>query len=345
MKKINLILLFLLVFTLGYSKPIILKNIRFNGDPPQMVLDVEGNIKPKYHISYDDHNRYLFIEFFNSTPSTNLKNKIVNGSYVKKVTIRKYSNSTGIFIYFNKNVHYTTSYRSSPTRFVLDFNRNSEKKEYTIVVDAGHGGKDPGAIGFNKYHEKDLALKIAKELKIALQKDFNVIMTRDSDVFVTLSGRPNIGNRAHADFFVSIHLNANNSSALKGSDVFYFSRKESDYAKKISKYENSFGNIDGKDQSDIKLIMGQLAYNKNKEISYGIAKNLVNSYSRRLSMQNRGAHGANFAVLRGFDGPGILVETGFVTNTSDLNKLKSSKYQKLAADEIAKAIKNYFYKK
>ncbi|MCK5780335.1 MAG: N-acetylmuramoyl-L-alanine amidase, partial [Psychrilyobacter sp.] len=311
MRKINLLLLFFTLITFGFAKPIILKNIRFNGEPsPQMVVDVEGSIKPKFHISYDELNRYLFIEFFNTSPSSNLKNKLVNGSYVKKVTIRKYGNSTGVFIFFNRNVHYDTHYRSSPTRFVLDFNRNTKKKEYTIIVDAGHGGKDPGATGFNKYHEKDLALKIAKELKKALEKDFNVIMTRDDNTFISLSGRPNIGNRVNADFFVSIHLNANLGSALKGVDVFYFSRKQSDYAKKISKFENSFGNIDGEDESDIKLIMGQLSYNKNKEVSYEISRNLVNSYSKRLSMQNRGAHGANFAVLRGFDGPGILVETG-----------------------------------
>ncbi len=89
--------------------------------------------------------------------------------------------------------------------------------------------------------------------------------------------------------------------------------------------------------------MGQLFYKKNKEVSAKVAQNLVNSFSKRLRLRNRGAHGANFAVLRGFDGPGILVEAGFITNTSDISKLKQTKYQKLAADEIAKAIKQHFY--
>ena len=343
MRKINLILLFFILITFGFSQQITLKNVRFNGNPPQMVIDVEGNIKPKYNINYDGHNRLLFVEFFNTKASPNLKNRIINGNYVKKVYIRRYSTSVGVFITFNKNVNYSANYWSNPTRFVLDFDRNAAKKEYTIVVDAGHGGKDPGASGFNKYHEKDLALRIAKQLQTSLKKDFNVIMTRTTDKFITLSERPRMGNRKKADFFVSIHLNANNSSEIRGADVFYFSRTESDYAKKVAAFENSVGDKYGENTSDIKLIMGQMFYTKNKEISAKVAQSLVNSYSRRLNMKNRGAHGANFAVLRGFDGPGILVEAGFISNASDVTKLKQTKYQKIAADEIAKAIRNHFY--
>lgn len=343
MRKINLILLFFILATIGFSKQILLKNLRFNGNPPQMVIDVEGNVKPKYNISYDEQNRYLFIEFLNTRASSNLKNKIINGSYVKSVRVRKYKNSTGIFIFFKNNINYSARYWSNPTRFVLNFDKNKTKKEYTIIVDAGHGGKDPGATGFNRYHEKDLALKITKYLKTNLLKDFNVIMTRSNDSFISLSGRPNIGNKYKGDFFVSVHLNSNNSSQANGSDIFYFSRTESDYAKKVAAFENSAGDKFGENADDITLIMGQLFYKKNKEVSAKVAQNLVSSYSKRLRMTNRGAHGANFAVLRGFDGPGILVEAGFITNTSDISKMKKAKYQKLAADEIAKAIKQHFY--
>ena len=343
MRKINLILLFFILVTIGFSKQILLKNLRFNGNPPQMVIDVEGNIKPKYNISYDEHNRYVFVEFLNTKASSNLKNKIINGSYVESVKVRKYKTSTGVFIFFKNNINYSDRYWSNPTRFVLNFDKNKDKKEYTIIVDAGHGGKDPGATGFNRYHEKDLALKITKYLKTNLQKDFNVIMTRNNDSFISLSGRPNIGNKYKGDFFVSIHLNANNSSQANGADIFYFSRTESDYAKKVAAFENSVGDKFGENTDDITLIMGQLFYKKNKEISAKVAQNLVNSYSKKLRMRNRGAHGANFAVLRGFDGPGILVEAGFITNTSDISKLKQARYQKLAASEIAKAIKKHFY--
>ncbi len=343
MKQLKIILLFFAITILSFSEPILLKNIRFNGTPPQMVIDVDGTVKPKYLISYDEQNRYLFVEFLNTKASSTLKDRIINGQYVKKVKIRKYSNSTGVFVFFNKNIKYSASYRSNPVRFVLDFGKNTAKKEYTVVIDAGHGGKDPGAIGFNRYYEKDIALKIAKELATKLKGDFNVVMTRSNDSFVSLSGRPNIGNKVKGDFFVSIHLNSNNDARANGVDVFYFSRTESDYAKKVSKYENSFAAISGEKESDIKLISGQLIYNKNKEISAKIAKELVDSYSTRLKMKNRGSHGANFAVLRGFDGPSLLVETGFISNSSDVTKLKQSKYQKIAAEEIAKAIKSYFY--
>ncbi|MCS5421492.1 MULTISPECIES: N-acetylmuramoyl-L-alanine amidase family protein [Psychrilyobacter] len=343
MRKINLILLFFILATIGFSNQILLQNLRFNGNPPQMVIDVEGNVKPKYNISYDEQNRYLFVEFLNTRASSNLKNKILNGSYVKNVQVRKYKNSTGVFIFFKNNINYSARYWSNPTRFVLNFDKNKAKKEYTIIVDAGHGGKDPGATGFNRYHEKDLALKITKYLKTNLSKDFNVIMTRSNDSFISLSGRPNIGNKYKGDFFVSVHLNSNSSSQANGADIFYFSRTESNYAKKVAAFENSVGDKFGENADDITLIMGQLFYKKNKEVSAKVAQNLVNSYSKKLRMTNRGAHGANFAVLRGFDGPGILVEAGFITNTSDISKIKQAKYQKLAADEIAKAIKQHFY--
>jgi len=343
MKKINLILLFFILTTLGFSNQILLKNLRFNGNPPQMVIDVEGNVNPKYNINYDEQNRYLFVEFLNTKASPNLKNRIINGSYVKSVKIRKYNNSTGVFIFFKNNINYNARYWSNPTRFVLNFDKNKAKKEYTIIVDAGHGGKDPGASAFNKYYEKDIALKITKYLKANLQNDFNVVMTRSSDSFISLSKRPNIGNKAKGDFFVSIHLNAHKSSQSSGADVFYFSRTESNYAKKVAAFENSVGSKFGENTDDITLIMGQLFYKKNKEISAKIAQDLINSYSKRLNVKNRGAHGANFAVLRGFDGPGLLVEAGFITNASDITKLKQSKYQRLAADEIAKAIKKHFY--
>ncbi|OQY42608.1 MAG: hypothetical protein B6227_01730 [Fusobacteriia bacterium 4572_74] len=267
MKKINLVLLFFILTTIGFSNQILLKNLRFNGNPPQMVIDVEGNIKPKYNISYDEQNRYLFVEFLNTKASSNLKNKIINGSYVKNIKIRKYNNSTGIFIFFKNNINYSACYWSNPTRFVLNFDKNKAKKEYTIIIDAGHGGKDPGATGFNRYHEKDIALKIAKYLKTNLRKDFNVIMTRTKDSFISLSGRPNIGNKAKGDFFVSIHLNASNSSQGSGADIFYFSRTESNYAKKVAIFENSVGSKFGENADDITLIMGQLFYKKNKEIS------------------------------------------------------------------------------
>ncbi len=100
-----------------------------------------------------------------------------------------------------------------------------QKKKYTIIVDAGHGGNDSGATG-SGLREKDVALDVAQKLASNLKQDYNVIMTRSDDTFVPLGKRAEIGNDANADLFISIHLNAASSTSANGSEVFYFSKKE-----------------------------------------------------------------------------------------------------------------------
>ncbi|WP_297432660.1 N-acetylmuramoyl-L-alanine amidase, partial [uncultured Cetobacterium sp.] len=191
--------------------------------------------------------------------------------------------------------------------------------------------------------EKDIALAVAKKLQTKLSKDFNVIMTRSNDSFISLSERSRIANRGKADIFVSLHLNASKNSSAQGMEIFYFSKKSSPYAEKIASYENSFGEKYGEKTTSIAQIMGELAYNKNMEKSITIARPLNSSLSKRLGMRDRGIYGANFAVLRGFNGPGILVELGFITNKSDVTKLSRDANQNVMADELANKIRSFFY--
>ncbi len=343
MRYYLLFIIMILNGVLSYASGTLAKDIRFNGNPPQMVLDFEGSVKPKYDHNYDEVNRIIFLEFKDTKAANTFVDKNVNGSYVKKVKIVKYPSSVGVFIFLQSNVSYRMSYRSSPMRFVIDFSKRGRKKEYTVVIDAGHGGKDGGAVGFGKYREKDVVLSVAKYLRKELGSDFNIIMTRSTDKFIPLNERARIGNRAKADLFVSIHANSATSKNAKGFEVFYYSKKSSPYAAKVAAFENSFGDEYGEDTSSIAQVKGETEYNLNKRQSTLIADNLVRSYSPALNMRNRGSHGANFAVLRGFDGPGILVELGFISNANDVWKLRRSSYQKKMAKEIAKSIRNHFY--
>lgn len=168
-------------------------------------------------------------------------------------------------------------------------------------------------------------------------------MTRSNDTFISLSERSRIANRGKADIFVSLHLNASKNSSAQGMEIFYFSKKSSPYAEKIASYENSFGEKYGEKTTSIAQIMGELAYNKNMEKSITIARPLNSSLSKRLGMRDRGIYGANFAVLRGFNGPGILVELGFITNKSDVTKLSRDANQNVMADELANKIRSFFY--
>jgi len=318
-------------------------NIRFNGNPPQMVIDMGGSTAPKYNLNYDEVNRLIFLEFANTRAAESFVSKNANGSYVRRVDVVRYPTSVGVFIHLQPNVSYKFSTRNSPTRFVIDFSKKINKKEYTVVLDAGHGGKDGGAVGFGKYREKDVVLAVAKYLREELKGDFNIVMTRSTDVFIPLNERARIGNRANADLFVSIHANSAGAASATGFEVFHYSKQSSPYAAKVAAFENSFGDEYGEDTSSIAQVKGDLEYGNNKRQSARLSENLTKSYSSRLNMRNRGSHGANFAVLRGFDGPGVLVELGFISNSSDVWKLKQSKYQKVMAAEIAKSIRNHFY--
>ena len=339
----KIIVLFLLLSNMLLAKQIQLNKIRLNGNPPQLVVDIDGAQKPKYEMNYDENNRLLFIEFFDTKASSAFKDRFVNGSYIDKVKVVKYAASTGLFVFFKKNVNYRGSFWGKPIRYVLNFSRKVNKKEYTVVIDAGHGGKDPGAIGFGKYKEKDIVLSVAKKLEKKLKSDFNVIMTRSSDKFIPLYKRARIGNQAKADLFISLHANANKNKSADGFEIFYYSQTASGYAKKVAQFENSVGEKFGENTSDIARIATDISYRKNKEESIKFSKPLMSSYSKSLGLKERGEHGANFAVLRGFNGPGALVELGFITNARDVWKMKQSKYQDKMAANIADSVRNYFY--
>lgn len=307
----------------------------------KLTFNFTGSNKSAYQINYDSYNRLIFVEFPGSNLSTKINDKNYSSKYVEEFSTIDYGGSVGFFIKLNKNISYSTSF--SGNDFVFTFNDKSAKKQYTIAIDAGHGGKDPGAIGFNKYYEKNIALAVAKYLRDDLKKDFNIVMTRDSDVFVTLGERPRIANRAKADMFISIHVNSAVKNTLSGMEVFYFSKKSSPYAERIAAFENSVGDKYGEKTSNIVQIMGELAYKKNQEISIGFAKKTSAALAKGLGMKDRGIHGANFAVLRGFNGPGVLVELGFINNKDDINKLINANSQKKMAQEIAKMVRENFY--
>lgn len=335
MKKFLILFLIIGSFCFGGS----ISSVSEKGNKLSFIFT--GSTKSAYQINYDSYNRLIFIEFPGSNLTSKINDKNYTSRYVESFSTVDYGSSIGFFVKLNKNISYSTSF--SGNDFVLSFNDRSGKKQYTIAIDAGHGGKDPGAIGYKKYYEKNIALAVARYLRDELKKDFNVVMTRDSDVFVTLGERPRIANRAKADMFVSIHVNSAVKNTLTGTEVFYFSKKSSPYAERIAAFENSVGDKYGEKTSNIVQIMGELAYKKNQEISVRFASKTSEALAKAMGMRNRGIHGANFAVLRGFNGPGVLIELGFINNKDDIKKLTNPTSQKRMAQEIAKMVRENFY--
>lgn len=222
-----------------------------------------------------------------------------------------------------------------------------------IVIDPGHGGKDPGAIGkTGRNYEKTFTLKVAKKLKERLEKDLDVevILTRDSDEFVSLQDRTKLANEREADLFISIHFNAHNSSKANGIEVYYLSTAKTDEARAVEALENSVvydfeGGEDAvKRYNDLAFILADMAQSEHLEESYQQALKIQNYLIYETGARDRGVKQANFYVLRGAFMPAVLLELGYITNKTEETKIVKDSYQEKLASAIFKGIKDFKYK-
>ena len=232
----------------------------------------------------------------------------------------------------------------------LHSQKSQDKDVFTVVLDAGHGGKDSGNRG-NQYYEKHIALNVTLKIGAILEKnsDINIIYTRKSDVFIPLNKRADIANSAKADLFVSIHCDAHTSNAY-GAGTFVLGLHENDRNFRIAQKENSVifleedyeKNYDGFDpnnpESVISLVLMQETY---LDQSIQAANVIQQSFVRNLKRKNRTVKQAGFLVLRNTYMPSVLVELGFLTNKIEGAYLNSKKGQNEMSEAIAKAIVSY----
>ncbi len=219
----------------------------------------------------------------------------------------------------------------------------------TIVVDAGHGGKDPGAIGAHGTKEKDIALAIAKKLKKVLEKrGFKVILTRSSDRCLTLEERTEIANNADADLFISIHCNWNRKSIVGGTEVYFLSTAKTTWERAVAMRENaSFVRYNGKGKrlNPLDAVLLDMAQAEFLQESEDLAGFIQHGIVSRTGLLNRGVKQAGFYVLYKVFMPAVLVETAFISNPAEERKLKNSEFQwRIArgiADGIVKFKKSY----
>jgi N-acetylmuramoyl-L-alanine amidase len=239
---------------------------------------------------------------------------------------------------------------ADPPRLVLDFTRPSESVPSrrdalmplrTIVLDAGHGGQDPGAVGPAGLMEKDLALDVTRRVARLIEDKLGVkvLLSRDGDHFVPLRDRTSFANRARADLFVSIHANAHREAASQGVETYFLSSEATDSAaRQVAAQENGVVELEksnARGRSDIvKTILWDLAQSEFQLESSRLAEIVLDSMTASLRIPNRGVKQAGFYVLGGAAMPAILIEIGFVTNPREERRLKDSKYR----DEIARAI-------
>ncbi len=218
-----------------------------------------------------------------------------------------------------------------------------------IVIDAGHGGQDPGAIGAHKTYEKHVTLATARALRQALLRTgrYRVALTRDSDVYIMLGERVNIARKLKADMFISLHADSNPVPDAKGFSVYTISDTASDEeAAALAARENAVDELSGMDlgevDKDVADILIDLASRETKTKSAQLADIIVDALHPKVTKLNKTHRYAGFRVLKAPDIPSVLIELGFLTNATDEKLLNSQEYREVVTSSIVRGIDAYY---
>ncbi|MFC2076263.1 N-acetylmuramoyl-L-alanine amidase [candidate division KSB1 bacterium] len=218
-----------------------------------------------------------------------------------------------------------------------------------VVIDPGHGGKDPGAIGRSyRTFEKEITLKIGLNLARLLKErlGIKVILTREDDSFVPLRRRAEIANANKADLFVSIHCNSHRSRSIAGYEIYFLGHAKTDHARAVAQKENEALQFErdmglDKDLENLGFILWDLAQNAYLEESSRVAENLNTSMSRGLTLKSRGVIQSGFTVLVGAFMPSVLVETAYLSNRNEERYLRSADGQMKTAQALLEGVRAY----
>ncbi|MFP4182395.1 N-acetylmuramoyl-L-alanine amidase [Thiohalospira sp.] len=229
-------------------------------------------------------------------------------------------------------------------------NQQGENRDLIIAIDAGHGGEDPGARGPSGTHEKDVVMQIARRLekRVEAAEGMTPLMIRDGDYFVALRDRLRKAREAKADLFVSIHADAFENSRAHGSSVYALSQNgaTSEAAKRLAKSENEADliggvRLDDKDETLASVLM-DLSQTGAIEASLNVGQEVLENMGGVNELHKSDVEQAAFMVLKSPDIPSILVETAFLSNPSEEQRLRSSAHQKKLAASMMSGIRSYF---
>lgn len=222
----------------------------------------------------------------------------------------------------------------------------------TIVLDPGHGGKDPGAVGKKGTQEKEVNLAVTLKLKKLIEQelDITVLLTRGDDRFVSLQDRTKFANDKRADLFISIHSNASKNRDSKGIETYYLSTAKTTEARAVEALENSVVEIyeGGKQASakydDLAIILSDILQAEHLEGSNNLATHIQTNLIAGVKGYDRGVKQANFYVLRGAFMPSVLLELGFLSNPTEEALLANPEYQDRMARTIFEGIKRFKFR-
>jgi len=343
-----------------------LKSIRWKED--RLILKFDKKLRDNqinYFTLYDSKNakyRYVFdIHASMLTSSQSLRKNGINRIKLaqfdtstlrlviennKKIKIRFKKESNQLVINI-KSSTVTKSVSSSTFRAKSTYTSRVDRDKI-IVIDAGHGGKDPGAVGYRNYREKIVVYKISQDLKKILRaRGYKVYMTRDRDKFVKLSYRTKYANKKKADIFISIHANAvakKNAKKVHGIECYFLSPSRSERAEKVAAKENSADlsemNRYGKN-TFLKFLNHHKILASNK-LAIDLQRGMLGALSKKYKVKDGGVREGPFWVLVGAQMPAVLVEVGFISHPAEAKRLVNDKYRKTMALGLADGVERYF---
>ena len=345
----------------------LVKDLRISesAESSRIVIDIQKAPSSKvFHLQNPER---VVVDISNAKLANNFKSSKLTGKLVRGI---RFSNRGKILrIVFDLDGRIKHKYFTLPKsgksdhRLVIDLEKSnssaersnispkkSQGRKIIVVIDPGHGGKDPGAIGPNGTRESNVVLEISLKLADYFNKtiDMQAILSRNDNTFIPLRERMEIAREYNADLFLSIHADALNNSRVKGASVYTLSLKgASDEASKIlAKGQNegsTIGEVDiaGMDKDAISLLT-DLSQNSSMEASKEVGAIILNQLSKAVSIRKKKVQEAGFLVLKSPDVPSVLIETTFISNPGEEAKLNTRRFQDRLAEAIFQGARNYF---
>ena len=339
------------------------KNIRYWSTPDytRVVIDLSEPVEfSKNRILNPDR---LYFDLMNTMIAKEVKTILPVGDGILKV-IRAgqfKTDTVRVVLDLEEIADFNAFVLENPARFVIDvYGKEKVKKPDTviakrrIVIDAGHGGHDPGAVGLQRLYEKNVVLDIALKLRKILSSDplNEVFLTRETDVFIPLEERTVIANKKNADFFVSIHANASPGRQARGIETYLLNWTDNEEANKVAARENQISLKKMKamnrkmQMDDLDMIKSDLLRQNKRDESIKLAHYIQKSMVSTLDNGNKdtldlGVKQALFYVLFGARMPSVLVEVSFISNPEEEKLLSKDSYRKQIAEAIAEGLNKY----
>ena len=362
MKKIFITLLILVLYSMLFSLRINFNNTNETVTIVPVVIDginyynlneLRSNLRSANHIIDYEHNKVSFNLYNNSIIIYLNTQFAVSRGVLSNMSYEVLQRNNDFYIpetFFTRTLpfFYQNHITWNEQNRTITADKPTDRRINTIVIDPGHGGRDPGALG-RRFQEKNIVLAVAQNLKTQLERELGVrvLLTRDRDIAVPLMDRTNFANENRADLFISLHTNSSTARSAHGIEVYYLATAQTDEARAVEALENQVvydfeGGAEAVRQyDDLAFILADMQQAQHILESSDLAIRLQTELIGSTRAFDRGVKQAGFYVLRGAFMPAVLVEIGFISNENEETKLNQRAYQDQIVSAVVEGVKSF----